>query len=150
MALGPLLDDALAIGQASFERHGIEVVRDIAGDLPPLVTDRHKVLQILVNLVNNARQAVKEAPMRRLVVRAAATSQRVAISVIDTGVGIAPEHVDRVFQHGFTTKPDGHGFGLHASANAARQLGGALSASSAGLGAGATFRLELPLQRSAA
>jgi C4-dicarboxylate-specific signal transduction histidine kinase len=70
----------------------------------------------------------------------------VQISVIDNGVGIQPEHMARMFSHGFTTKKDGHGFGLHSGALAARDLGGALRVDSAGPGFGATFTLELPLK----
>ena len=70
----------------------------------------------------------------------------VAVEVSDNGVGIQREHLTRIFEHGFTTKPDGHGFGLHSSALAAKELGGTLTASSEGSGCGATFRLELPLQ----
>jgi len=66
--------------------------------------------------------------------------------VIDNGVGIAPENLTRIFGHGFTTKPEGHGFGLHSSANAARELGGLLTATSEGLGRGAAFTLELPIE----
>jgi signal transduction histidine kinase len=69
----------------------------------------------------------------------------VLLSVIDTGVGIAQENLERIFNHGFTTRKDGHGFGLHSSALAAKELGGMLHAESAGPGQGATFTLTLPL-----
>jgi signal transduction histidine kinase len=65
-------------------------------------------------------------------------------------VGIASENLTRVFHHGFTTKRGGHGFGLHSSANAAVEMGGRLSARSDGPGLGATFVLELPLEKRAA
>jgi len=69
----------------------------------------------------------------------------VRFSVTDTGSGIAPENLNQVFTHGFTTKADGHGFGLHSSANTAKQMGGALIAESDGAGCGATFHLDLPV-----
>jgi signal transduction histidine kinase len=72
---------------------------------------------------------------------------RIIIQVVDQGAGIAPENLTRIFAHGFTTRPDGHGFGLHSGAIAATELGGALTAASAGLGHGATFTLELPLRK---
>jgi two-component system NtrC family sensor kinase len=60
-------------------------------------------------------------------------------------VGIAPENLTRIFSHGFTTRTDGHGFGLHSAALAAQQMGGRLTAQSDGPGRGATFTLELPV-----
>ena len=75
-----------------------------------------------------------------------ATSGGVQIKVTDNGAGIRPEHMTRIFSHGFTTKADGHGFGLHSGALAARDLGGALRVDSAGPGHGATFTLDLPLK----
>jgi len=68
----------------------------------------------------------------------------VRVIISDNGIGIAPENLERVFNHGFTTRKDGHGFGLHSSALAAKELGGALTAHSDGLDRGATFTLELP------
>jgi two-component system NtrC family sensor kinase len=68
----------------------------------------------------------------------------VQIYATDNGVGIAPENLTRIFAFGFTTKKTGHGFGLHSSALAAKEMGGSLNAFSEGLGRGATFVLELP------
>jgi signal transduction histidine kinase len=145
--LGALIDDALQLGEPSFVRHGIEVVKDY-GAAPPLRTDRHKVLQIVINLISNARHALKDRPEppHQLIVRVRATPGAIAVIVEDTGVGIPAEHLDKIFQHGFTTKPGGHGFGLHASANAARELGGSLAAASDGPGRGARFTLALPIE----
>jgi signal transduction histidine kinase len=146
--LGTVIADALQMGEASFVRHRIELVKEVAPGLPAVVSDRHKVLQILVNLISNARHALKESGSEtmRLTVRATAGATGVAIAVTDTGVGISAENLARIFQHGFTTKRNGHGFGLHVSANFARELGGDLVAVSDGLGHGATFTLTLPLQ----
>jgi signal transduction histidine kinase len=131
---------ALLIGSSTFSAN-VQIVREIA-DAPPLIPDRHKVLQILVNLVSNAGQALPEGG--RITVRLKTNTERVQVEVEDTGVGIPQDHLDKVFRHGFTTKPRGHGFGLHASANSARELGGSLAVISAGLGHGATFTLDLP------
>jgi two-component system, NtrC family, sensor kinase len=114
--------------------------------------DRHRVLQILINLLRNAKYAMdgqKESD-RRLVIRVGPASPgRVQITVRDTGAGIARENLIKIFSHGFTTKKDGHGFGLHSGANAAKEMGGSLTADSDGLGQGATFTLELPVATSA-
>ena len=118
---------------------------------PVIIVEKHKVLQILVNLVRNARQACEEAnrPEKQLTFRVTNGDDRVRITVRDNGVGIVPEHLTRIFAHGFTTKKEGHGFGLHSGALAAKELGGSLHAYSDGLGQGATFTLELPLRRAA-
>jgi len=109
--------------------------------------DRHKVLQILINLIRNAKYALEESEQtdKRLTIRIAKGMQAsVRISVADNGIGISPENLTRIFAHGFTTRRDGHGFGLHSGANAAREIGGSLAAESEGRGKGATFTLELP------
>lgn len=142
-----LIEDALRINLTAFERHGIQLVREYDSDLPSVNVDRHKVLQILINLIRNAKHAVEDASseQRRMIIRAqTAGTDRVKISVVDNGVGIAPENLTKIFNHGFTTKKNGHGFGLHSGANAAREMGGSLSAMSAGVGSGAEFILELP------
>jgi signal transduction histidine kinase len=147
LAVAELVEDALSINAAGFGRHEVQLIQEFS-PVPPVVTDRHKVLQILVNLVNNAKYALDKASGdRRLVVRVAGNgTEGVRIEVIDNGVGIAPENLTRVFQHGFTTKKDGHGFGLHSGALAAKELGGRLTAHSDGLGHGAVFTLDLPWQ----
>ena len=142
-----LVEDALEMNAAAFDRHGINVERDFA-PVPSVRVDKHKVLQILINVVRNAKYAVSEMPNaeKRVAVRVGINgNNRVKISVTDNGVGIPPENLARIFAHGFTTKTDGHGFGLHTSALAAAEMGGSLNAYSAGPGLGATFTLELPV-----
>jgi signal transduction histidine kinase len=68
-------------------------------------------------------------------------------TIADNGIGIPPENLTRIFTHGFTTKKNGHGFGLHSSALAAKEIGGSLRAHSEGSGRGATFILEIPIER---
>jgi signal transduction histidine kinase len=138
------VDAALAFtGQALEGLVQIEVVREY-DPLPACRIDRHRLMEILVNLIQNARQATAEsgvAPRIELRVKDLGDA-RVRIEVVDNGVGIPTENLSRIFTHGFTTKAKGHGFGLHASANAAREMGASLTASSDGPGLGATFALE--------
>jgi PAS domain S-box-containing protein len=124
----------------------VEIVRDLADD-PTVTVEKHKVVQILINLLRNARQACEaQGGEARVTVRVErAVPGRLRVTVRDTGVGIAPEVLPRVFEHGFTTRKDGHGFGLHGAALMARELGGGLEAASEGPGRGATFTLDLPL-----
>jgi len=145
-----LIEDALRIQMASFNRHGVEVVRECQ-ELPVVEIDKQKTLQILVNLLTNAKHALRDSPRkdRRLVVRAELVQgHRFRIEVADNGVGIPAENLKRIFSHGFTTKSDGHGYGLHNSALAAQEMGGTLTAHSDGPDRGATFALELPLHPS--
>ena len=146
-----VLEDAVRMSNASLQRHDVEIVRDYAAT-PLLDTEKHKVLQILVNLVRNAKDActATDRKDKRITLRVRSEGGTVKISVIDNGVGIAPENLTRIFAHGFTTKKDGHGFGLHSGALAARELGGALTLESDGPNCGATFTLELPLRVSLA
>ena len=146
IAVVDLLEDSLRMNTGALARHGVELVRDFEGR--PLVNmDKHKVLQILVNLVRNAKYACSESglPDRRMTLSVRSANGLVRIVVADNGVGIAPENLTRIFNHGFTTRADGHGFGLHSGALAARELGGTLSVHSDGVGRGASFSLELPL-----
>jgi two-component system, NtrC family, sensor kinase len=118
--------------------------------VPAIAADKHQIIQILLNLLRNAKQALQEVKdgrekVIRLRIRRLGKS-RVSLAVEDTGVGLTPENLIRVFGHGFTTKADGHGFGLHSCALAASQMGGSLRAESEGTGRGATFVLELPLK----
>jgi signal transduction histidine kinase len=147
VSLPQLIDEALRLHAVSFERLGIHIERDYAS-VSPLVLDRHRLLQILVNLLSNARDALNSSgnPDKRLIigVRPAPEGESVLLQVTDNGIGIAPENAKRMFTQGFTTKKEGHGFGLHISALSAMEMKGRLSCSSPGPGQGATFTLELP------
>ncbi len=110
----------------------------------PLECDRGRLLQILINLVNNACEALRDTAQPRLRVASGVDHGALWFEVSDNGCGIRDEHRPRLFDHGFTTKPEGHGFGLHNSALAAEEMGGRLSAHSQGPDRGAVFRLELP------
>ena len=143
-----LIEDAIEINAAGLDRHDVHVRREIE-PLPLIVVDKHKVLQILVNLISNAKYALSESgrPDKLLTVRARAEGEGfICLRVEDNGVGIPPENLTRIFGHGFTTRRGGHGFGLHSGALAARELGGSLTAQSEGAGKGATFTLCLPLK----
>jgi signal transduction histidine kinase len=145
-----LVEDALRMNAGALHRHQVAVVTDLA-DLPPLLLDRHRVIQILVNLISNAKQAMNAGPDRPHELRISARvvdDRAVHICVADNGEGISAENLTRIFVHGFTTRKAGHGFGLHSAALAAKDMGGTLVATSDGPGAGAQFVLELPLRPS--
>ncbi|HLW23792.1 MAG TPA: PAS domain S-box protein [Steroidobacteraceae bacterium] len=151
VAVVDLVEDSLRLNAGAFTRHGVTLRREFT-PVPPIHVDRHKVLQILVNLIRNAKYACDDAgKAEKLITLKIEPSERgVRIAVIDNGIGIEPEHMGRLFTHGFTTRQSGHGFGLHSGALAARELGATLHAESAGPGQGASFILDLPLSAPAA
>jgi PAS domain S-box-containing protein len=140
-----LVEDSLRLNAGAFVRHGVTLHREF-NEVPPITVDKHKVLQILVNLVRNAKYACDESGKsdKLITLRIETAPAGVRILVIDNGVGIPAENMARLFTHGFTTRVDGHGFGLHSGALAAHELGGSLCVSSDGPGRGAVFTLELP------
>jgi ligand-binding sensor domain-containing protein/signal transduction histidine kinase len=142
-----LVEDALRMAFGALEKAGFEIARDFA-ELPPVVLDKHKVLQILVNLIRNAKHACDDSskPDKQLKLKTCSIEGFVEVSVTDNGVGIRPENITRIFSHGFTTRKGGHGFGLHSGALAAKELGGSLTVHSDGEGKGATFIVRLPLE----
>ena len=151
-SLAEQVDSALRISnQALSETAGIEIVREFQ-ELPTVTVDKHKLMEILVNLITNASQALAEGgkPNKRLTLRVARANERTArIEVEDDGVGIPRENLTKIFHHGFTTKKNGHGFGLHVSANAATEMKAKLHARSDGPGRGATFAIDIPMEEAA-
>lgn len=142
-----LVEDALQINAAALARHDVTVTRRFS-DVPFIMVDKHKVLQILINLIRNAKYALDDCihVQKQITVIVANTDDgRVMIRVEDNGMGIPSENLTRIFSHGFTTRPSGHGFGLHIGALNAREMGGSLRAASDGPGCGAAFTLILPL-----
>jgi PAS domain S-box-containing protein len=145
-----LVGDALRLNAGALLRHEVQVIREYdPARLPEINVEKHKVLQILVNLIDNAKYAcqVCNRAGKKLTVRVAADDRWLRISIMDNGMGIPPENLTRIFSHGFTTRKGGHGFGLHSGALAAKELGGELRVHSDGPGLGAVFTLELPLSQ---
>lgn len=149
VTVAQIVDDALQLNMTSLTRHKVKAERDFR-PVPEICVDRHRVLQIVVNLVSNAIQAMRDddptAERRVTIAIAPRDADVVAIVVRDTGIGISAENLTNIFRHGFTTKAQGHGFGLHSAALAAKEMGGTLTAESDGPNTGATFTLELPVR----
>lgn len=143
-----LVEDAVRMNRGAMERHQINVLREYS-ETPPVLVEKHKVLQILVNLIRNAKYACDDSGKqdKQIILRVGNGNGRINVSVIDNGVGITAENLTRIFNHGFSTRKNGHGFGLHNGALAAKEMGGSLAAFSEGPERGATFTLELPIQR---
>ncbi len=141
-----IIEEAVRLNSLLLQRGDVKVVLNYQ-DCPQLMLDRQKILQILVNLIANAQHALSAGSSmeRVLTISLARREQQLTIAISDTGSGIAPENLAKIFTHGFTTKKDGHGFGLHYCAIAAKEMQGALLVESGGLGQGATFTLTVPL-----
>jgi ligand-binding sensor domain-containing protein/signal transduction histidine kinase len=148
-SLPKLVEDALRLNTDALTRHQIQVVKQFE-PVPDLLVDRHKVVQILENLIKNASQAMAGSTAeKRLTLQIGLQGvNRVRVAITDNGIGIQPENLTRIFAAGAFSRSAGHGFGLHTGSLAARQLGGELLVHSDGPGKGATFTLELPLVNS--
>ncbi|POA83934.1 DAHL domain-containing protein [Pseudomonas protegens] len=147
LRVAELIEDALRMNSGALARHQVTVVKDY-GPLPPVMGDKHRMLLILINLISNAKYAMSNLDdhSRTLTLSAKVLDgQTLSISVKDEGEGIPAENLTRIFSHGFTTRKDGHGFGLHSCALAAMEMGGQLNVHSDGPGLGATFTLDIPL-----
>jgi signal transduction histidine kinase len=146
-SISDLIEDGLTIALSGAERLGVELRRECAVDFAVNV-DRRKFSLILVNLLTNARDSVLASGRKekQIIVRNEMLPGNYArVDVVDNGMGIPAENLERIFVRAFTTKKDGHGFGLHSSALAARDLGGSLTVQSEGLGRGAIFTVKIPL-----
>ncbi|QLL11209.1 DAHL domain-containing protein [Pseudomonas chlororaphis] len=147
LSVSELLEDALRMNSGALTRHHVTVLKDYA-DVPRIMGDKHRLLLILINLISNAKYAMSDLTnqTRNMTLAAAVVDgETLQISVRDEGEGIAPENMTRIFAHGFTTRKEGHGFGLHSCALAAIEMNGHLTAHSDGPGKGALFVLQIPL-----
>ncbi len=144
-----LIEDALKLNQLSCEQAKIKVIREFF-PIKTIYIDRVKLLQIIVNLIKNSIESLIAANIENgeIILRIQEQSDSFfTIEVADNGLGILPENCDRIFHQGFTTKKEGHGFGLHASALSAQEMHGNLSAQSEGVLKGALFTLRLPYKQ---
>ena len=146
--LPDLLEDALKIHGGAYMRHGVTVIKEYEENLPQISVDKHRMMQIVVNLLSNAKHSYEtmEAVEKTVILRLKKAGENsVKFEVQDNGVGVVKENLTRIFSQGFTTRKGGHGFGLHSGVLAAREMGGSLEVYSEGEGRGTTFTLELPL-----
>ncbi len=147
-SIAELIEDAIQINAESLSRNNVEVRRDIA-ELPSILLDRHKVLQILTNLISNGIYALAKSNKdeKKLTINVKKLdNDNIQIEVRDNGIGIPEENMTRIFEHGFTTKKKGHGFGLHSTALSVNELNGSIKAHSDGVDQGAVFTIKLPFK----
>jgi PAS domain S-box-containing protein len=132
-------------------RHSASIHAELAADLPTIEADRVQLQQVLMNLILNAIDAVKESGVagKLTITSRQSPDHEVLISVSDTGVGLPPEQADKIFDAFFTTKPQGSGMGLSISRSIIESHGGRLWAT-ANSDRGATFQFTLPREAKAA
>ena len=148
LVVSELLEDALRMNSGALTRHHVTVIKEY-GDVPRIMGDKHRLLLILINLISNAKYAMAGVSnhARNMTLSAQVVDgETLQISVKDEGEGIPAQNMTRIFAHGFTTRKEGHGFGLHSCALAAIEMNGHLTAHSDGPGTGATFVLQVPLK----
>ncbi|WP_415766635.1 DAHL domain-containing protein [Pseudomonas sp. ZB1P45] len=146
--ISELLEDALRMNSGALTRHHVTVVKEYS-DVPQVMGDKHRLLLILINLISNAKYAMSDLSnrQRQMTLGVKIVEDKILqVSVKDDGEGIAEENMTRIFAHGFTTRKEGHGFGLHSCALAAIEMNGHLTAQSDGPGKGALFTLQIPLK----
>ncbi|HEY3754675.1 MAG TPA: ATP-binding protein [Opitutaceae bacterium] len=149
LAPAELMEASIRMNSSALARHEVVVTKDYS-HVPPVWAERGKVLQILINLIRNAKYALDDrksglAPKTITLKIARASDATVSLTVSDNGVGIPAENLAKIFNHGFTTRKQGHGFGLHSSVLAAKEMGGCLTVTSPGASQGAAFTLTLPV-----
>ncbi|WP_339532059.1 DAHL domain-containing protein [Pseudomonas mucidolens] len=150
--ISDLIEDALRMNAGALNRHQVTVIKNYH-EVPEIMADKHRLLLILVNLISNAKYAMSNLTDRTRQMTLTVQpldDDRLQISVKDEGEGIPAENMTRIFTHGFTTRKEGHGFGLHSCALAAIEMKGHLTAHSDGPGKGALFTLNIPLERAEA
>jgi len=147
-SIAELIEDTIQINAEALTRNNVQIKKEIE-NLPTLMIDRYKVLQILTNLISNAVYALAKSTREDKILAIHVKESRsghVRIDVCDNGIGIPQENLTRIFEHGFTTKKKGHGFGLHSTALSANELNGSIKVHSDGPGKGAVFTVELPYE----
>lgn len=146
VSLSEVIENALSLQAGSIERHSLDVEKDLQAT-EPIITQRSKLIHVLVNIFKNAKEAMvnNHPEEKKILIKTWQEENKVFLSVTDNGAGIQPEHLDKIFTHGFTTKKNGHGFGLHSSANYMTEMNGQIKVHSKGPNQGTTFTLSLPV-----
>jgi C4-dicarboxylate-specific signal transduction histidine kinase len=140
--------EVISLTQAEMQRNRVGLQTGLADGLPLVPGDRVQLQQVIVNLIVNAVEAMSGAgngPRELTIASGAVDSNDVFVEVQDTGPGLDPANLDRLFQSFYTTKPDGMGMGLAISRSIVEAHGGCLSAAP-NKPRGAVFRLTLPVE----
>jgi signal transduction histidine kinase len=148
VSVGELLEEALQVKTPGMSPTSVKIIRKFE-NIPSCRLDHHKFMQIVINLLSNARYAVRDRDNTSKIITVRLKKKgddRFLVEIADNGIGIPGENLEKIFSLGFTTRKGGHGLGLHSAAIYAKKMGGSLEAHSSGPGKGAVFTLELPLR----
>lgn len=147
ISIDELLDEILLLSGISNNKE-ITIHKEY-GPIKPAMIDRIKLFQVLNNVISNGKDALKEStnPNKILSIKTSLENGQIVFEISDTGSGIDSANLKKIFNFGFTTKKNGHGFGLHASALTVNQLGGEISVKSGGLNQGAIFIIRIPYRK---
>jgi C4-dicarboxylate-specific signal transduction histidine kinase len=139
--------EALALMKPELAQHEVRARLVPAEGLPPIPADAVQMQQVLVNLVQNAIDAMRDTPAgrRAVTITTAGADEQVIVRVSDSGPGVAPDNLCRIFDSFFSTKSYGLGMGLNISRSIIESHGGRLTAQNNADGRGATFEFVLPL-----
>lgn len=153
LILSDLVEDALKIQESSLKKWGVKLNKEYS-DVPECMGQKSKLIQVITNLVKNAKEAMNDnddynRPKEMLIETGMVSDTAIFLKIQDNGCGIDKEQLTKIFNHGFTTKETGHGFGLHTCANAMTEMRGALKVDSEGLQKGATFTVTIPIGKAA-
>ncbi len=145
-SLETIIEDALTLQSGSINQYGIKIIRDIT-PLPLIPIQKTKLVHIIINLIKNAKESMVDLPVNNRVMKISIEQkgEYAYMKISDSGSGISEKNLKKIFTHGFTTKKDGHGFGLHSCANYMMEMHGKIWAESEGEGKGATFVLQFQL-----
>lgn len=151
IALVDVLTHAMEMSFQPEDAKWMTIYRDYQ-EVPSVLIDQHQLLQILVNLLRNAKQAMQQQGQEHHELRLRVNCHNnektsVVLTIQDSGIGIAPEHLSKMFTRGFTTKQDGNGIGLHSSIVAIQNMGGSMLVHSDGVGKGAVLTLTFPVRQ---
>ena len=145
VSINQLIDEALLIAGFSIQKD-ITIEKQYS-KINHVILDNIKLLQVLDNILRNAKHALiaSSNKNKKLIIKTSVINKKtIEIEIADNGIGIPSENLEKIFIFGFTTKKDGHGFGLHTGALSISQLGGKIKVTSDGHEQGATFHITLP------
>jgi signal transduction histidine kinase len=146
-----VVNDSLEMLEESITKYSVAIIKELDPALPAVRIEQAKLLQVMVNLVKNAVEAMRDAESGERILDVAthldSNGKFISITIKDSGMGFAPENKKKLFIYGYTTKKEGSGFGLHSCANFLIANKGSIEAISNGPGTGAEFIVHLPLLR---